>query len=55
MNNWHVLEKCKKTCQGADRVVGGSSTGIAYHAFRTAPNSPINLATDDLGYAQRLE
>lgn len=33
------------------QVVGGSFViyGGIFHAFRTAPNSPINLATDDLG------
>ena len=33
------------------QVVGWADTGdnTAYHAFRTAPNSPINPATDDLG------
>src|SRR5437867_4086262 len=34
------------------QVVGTSATTGApdiYHAFRTAPNSPINPATDDLG------
>ena len=33
------------------RVVGGSfiTYGAKFHAFRTAPNRPINLATDDLG------
>ena len=32
------------------QVVGKSNTvNVQTHAFRTAPNSPINLATDDLG------
>lgn len=34
----------------AGQVVGTSSTsGLVFHAFRTAANSPINPATDDLG------
>ena len=28
---------------------GDPSSGLSIHAFRTAPNRPINLATDDLG------
>ncbi len=31
------------------QVVGASSTLSGSHAFRTAPNSPINPSTDDLG------
>jgi probable HAF family extracellular repeat protein len=31
------------------QVVGHSSAFVGDHAFRTAPNSPINPATDDLG------
>jgi probable HAF family extracellular repeat protein len=31
------------------QVVGESCTTDVCHAFRTAPNSPINPATDDLG------
>jgi probable HAF family extracellular repeat protein len=39
-----------RSVNASGQVVGSSFTSTYYyHAFRTAPNSPINPATDDLG------
>jgi len=34
---------------GASQIVASETHEGTYHAFRTAPNSPINAATDDVG------